>query len=172
MTPPEHYQSLIRASDRDRDLASKVLRDSYAEGRLDLNEFVERIDAVYSAGTWGELAALTADLPVGYKFRPQALSASRGLGEVCHGPRHPFAPLWWVAGAWLVIAVIAHVAAAIPLVLLSLFVLYSARRGSRAEGFSTRRSLEGPQPRSSAHGGGGLSPVAVGADGRAERGDR
>ncbi|WP_306322335.1 MULTISPECIES: DUF1707 domain-containing protein [unclassified Streptomyces] len=55
----------LRASDADRELAAGRLRDALAEGRLDMEEFNERLDAVYQARTYGELAPLTKDLPVG-----------------------------------------------------------------------------------------------------------
>ncbi|MFE5894193.1 DUF1707 domain-containing protein [Streptomyces sp. NPDC056462] len=55
----------LRASDADRERVAEVLRDAVAEGRLDMEEFGERLDAVYKARTYGELAPLTRDLPVG-----------------------------------------------------------------------------------------------------------
>jgi hypothetical protein len=54
----------IRASDRDRDAVVDVLRDAYVAGRLTLEEFNERTAASYASRTWGDLRALTADLPV------------------------------------------------------------------------------------------------------------
>lgn len=42
-----------------------MLRDALAEGRLDMAEFEERLDATYSARTYGDLAPITRDLPVG-----------------------------------------------------------------------------------------------------------
>jgi hypothetical protein len=55
----------LRASDADRERVAEVLRDALAEGRLDMTEFEERLDATYKARTYGELAPLTRDLPVG-----------------------------------------------------------------------------------------------------------
>ncbi|WP_217144065.1 DUF1707 domain-containing protein [Streptomyces sp. AC627_RSS907] len=55
----------LRASDADRERVAEVLRDALAEGRLDMSEFEERLDATYSARTYGELAPITRDLPVG-----------------------------------------------------------------------------------------------------------
>ncbi len=52
-----------RASDMDRDRVAAILRDALAEGRLDNDEFAERLDAAYRAKTFGELDTLTADLP-------------------------------------------------------------------------------------------------------------
>ncbi|AXL88889.1 hypothetical protein C4J65_11575 [Streptomyces sp. CB09001] len=55
----------LRASDADRERVAEVLRDALAEGRLDMAEFEERLDATYSARTYGDLAPITRDLPVG-----------------------------------------------------------------------------------------------------------
>ncbi|MFJ9536442.1 DUF1707 domain-containing protein [Streptomyces sp. NPDC101225] len=55
----------IRASDADRERVAEVLRDALAEGRLDMAEFEERLEATYQARTYGELAPITRDLPVG-----------------------------------------------------------------------------------------------------------
>ncbi|MFI7414595.1 DUF1707 domain-containing protein [Streptomyces sp. NPDC049627] len=55
----------LRASDADRERVVEVLRDALAEGRLDMEEFEERLDATYKARTYGELAPITRDLPVG-----------------------------------------------------------------------------------------------------------
>ncbi|MCX5558020.1 DUF1707 domain-containing protein [Streptomyces sp. NBC_00038] len=53
----------LRASDADRERVSEVLRDALAEGRLDMEEFEERLEATYKARTYGELAQITRDLP-------------------------------------------------------------------------------------------------------------
>lgn len=53
----------LRASDADRERVAEVLRDALAEGRLDMTEFEERLDATYKARTYGELAPITRDLP-------------------------------------------------------------------------------------------------------------
>ncbi|WP_330458077.1 DUF1707 domain-containing protein [Streptomyces sp. NBC_00820] len=53
----------LRASDADRERVAEVLRDAVAEGRLDMEEFEERLEAAYKARTYGELAPLTRDLP-------------------------------------------------------------------------------------------------------------
>ncbi|MEW2509254.1 DUF1707 domain-containing protein [Streptomyces sp. NPDC046870] len=60
----------LRASDADRDRVAEVLRDALAEGRLDMAEFDERLEAAYRARTYGELAPLTRDLPVAGAVAP------------------------------------------------------------------------------------------------------
>ena len=52
----------MRASDADRDRVMDVLRVAAGEGRLTPDELDERLEAALSARTFGELAALTADL--------------------------------------------------------------------------------------------------------------
>jgi hypothetical protein len=53
----------LRASDADRERVAEILRDALAEGRLDMEEFEERLDATYKARTYGELTPITRDLP-------------------------------------------------------------------------------------------------------------
>ncbi|MFF0020514.1 DUF1707 domain-containing protein [Streptomyces sp. NPDC005496] len=53
----------LRASDADRERVAEQLRDALAEGRLDMEEFEERLEATYRARTYGELAPITRDLP-------------------------------------------------------------------------------------------------------------
>ncbi|MFJ3665936.1 DUF1707 domain-containing protein [Streptomyces sp. NPDC090106] len=55
----------LRASDADRERVAEVLRDALAEGRLDMEEFEERLEATYKARTYGELTPITRDLPAG-----------------------------------------------------------------------------------------------------------
>jgi Domain of unknown function (DUF1707) len=55
----------MRAATADRERAVDVLRAGFAEGRLDQDEYSDRVGRVYLAKTYGELAALTADLPAG-----------------------------------------------------------------------------------------------------------
>ena len=62
-TPAEPGDSLVRASDADRDRVVEALAAASAEGRLTLEEYSERSDAALVARTLGDLAGLTADLP-------------------------------------------------------------------------------------------------------------
>src|SRR5215475_2000228 len=55
----------IRASDRDRQQVVDRLGDALASGRLTMDEYVERMGHAYQAVTYGDLAPLCADLPVG-----------------------------------------------------------------------------------------------------------
>lgn len=53
----------MRASDADRDRYATILQQAYAEGRLDREEYDERLDAVLRAKTYADLRPLIADLP-------------------------------------------------------------------------------------------------------------
>jgi Domain of unknown function (DUF1707)/Domain of unknown function (DUF4190) len=55
----------MRASSADRERAVDVLKAGFAEGRLTQDEYNDRMGRAYAARTYGDLAALTADLPVG-----------------------------------------------------------------------------------------------------------
>jgi hypothetical protein len=53
----------LRAGDADREATGDRLRKHHAEGRLDAEEFQDRIDRCYAAKTIGELDELVGDLP-------------------------------------------------------------------------------------------------------------
>jgi hypothetical protein len=55
----------MRAASADRERAVDVLKAGFTEGRLTQEEYNERMSLAYAARTYGELAALTADLPAG-----------------------------------------------------------------------------------------------------------
>jgi hypothetical protein len=54
----------LRASHEDRDRVIEMLRVAAGDGRLTTEELDERVEIAFSARTYGELAALTSDLPV------------------------------------------------------------------------------------------------------------
>ncbi|WP_225831778.1 DUF1707 domain-containing protein [Streptomyces sp. NK08204] len=64
----------LRASDADRERVAEILRDALAEGRLDMEEFEERLEAAYTARTYADLAPLTRDLPAGGAVVPPPVS--------------------------------------------------------------------------------------------------
>jgi hypothetical protein len=94
-----------RVGDAEREAAAEQLREHYAAGRLTLDEFRSRLDAVYSAVTTGDLRRVTADLPspgpspAGAAWGPAGIAPPRHVS----GParrRHPgrLAALLIVAG--------------------------------------------------------------------------
>ncbi|MGW7527200.1 DUF1707 SHOCT-like domain-containing protein [Streptomyces sp. NPDC054783] len=67
----------LRASDSDRERVAEVLRDALAEGRLDMAEFEERLEATYKARTYGELTPITRDLPASGAPAPAPVSFTK-----------------------------------------------------------------------------------------------
>jgi hypothetical protein len=57
--------SSMRAASADRERAVDVLKAGFTEGRLTQDEYNDRMGRAYSSRTYGELTALTADLPAG-----------------------------------------------------------------------------------------------------------
>ena len=53
----------LRIGDAEREAAAASLREHYAQGRLTLEEFNERLDAAYKATTQSQLNLITRDLP-------------------------------------------------------------------------------------------------------------
>lgn len=53
----------MRVSDAERQDVAESLRQALTEGRLDLDEYDERVQRAYQAKTYRELGAITADLP-------------------------------------------------------------------------------------------------------------
>ncbi|RKS74498.1 cell wall-active antibiotic response 4TMS protein YvqF [Actinomadura pelletieri DSM 43383] len=68
--PAEPSGAHLRASDADRDQVADRLREALAEGRITPEEHAERIDAVYRAKTYAELAPVLSDLPSQEAPRP------------------------------------------------------------------------------------------------------
>jgi hypothetical protein len=76
----------LRISDQDRHTVAEVLRQAAGEGRIDLEELDERLEAAYQAKTYGELVPITADLPVAPVRHP--VPAPRPAPVPPTGPGH------------------------------------------------------------------------------------
>ena len=61
----EPHDRSLRASDRDRDAVADILREQHLAGRLQSDEFQERLDRCYETRSYRELDELVADLPRG-----------------------------------------------------------------------------------------------------------
>ena len=94
------------AASADRERAVGIIRAGFAEGRLSQDELDDRVGQAYSARTYGELWALTADLPAG-PFAP------------AHGPvavlpdRAPRPASWRPAAALIITALVIFTLAAL-----------------------------------------------------------
>src|SRR3954468_9521238 len=84
MTDP----SQLRISDSDRHRVAEVLREAAGEGRLDLEELDQRLEATYAARTYADLVPITLDLPVqpAAGLPAQPASASSPSPVVSGGP--------------------------------------------------------------------------------------
>ena len=58
-------RSRLRISDSDRHRVAELLREAAGEGRIDMEELDERLEAAYDAKTYADLVPITADLPLG-----------------------------------------------------------------------------------------------------------
>jgi hypothetical protein len=118
----------IRASDEDRERAVALLREHHAAGRLDADEFNERLDKAYAAKTMGQLDELMADLPAIDLYRlPDAglpryrrpwpggssfveAAATAGAGRAVARPHGRFSPAWASAwGCWFTVSLLLFV---------------------------------------------------------------
>ncbi|MDN4160155.1 DUF1707 SHOCT-like domain-containing protein [Nocardioides abyssi] len=62
-TPGTPDPTRLRVSDADRHRTAEVLREAAGEGRLDLDELSERLEAAYAAKVYADLVPLVSDLP-------------------------------------------------------------------------------------------------------------
>jgi hypothetical protein len=86
------------AANADRERAVGVLRAGFTEGRLTQEELDDRVGQAYAARTYGQLWALTADLPAGALPVPQFLP---GHGALV--PQEAAPPSHWKPAAALII---------------------------------------------------------------------
>lgn len=70
----------MRISDDDRHRVAEILREAAGDGRIDLTELDERLEATYAAKTYADLVPITIDLPA---HRPP---------QVVPAPRSEFVP--------------------------------------------------------------------------------
>jgi Domain of unknown function (DUF1707)/Cell wall-active antibiotics response 4TMS YvqF len=67
----------LRVSDADREATVVRLREAGGEGRLTLEELADRVERADAVRTWGELEALTADLPASTGIAASVPDAAR-----------------------------------------------------------------------------------------------
>jgi hypothetical protein len=121
----------FRIGDAERERAASALADHYAAGRLDHDEYSERLDAIWTARTRADLDVLFADLP--RLAAPEPPPRRRGLGAL---------PL--PIAALLVLLVGALVITHLPLILLVLGVVLFVKLGRH--GGCAHRHWHGRRP--------------------------
>lgn len=92
--PRDRANAGLRASDADRERITGVLSAAFADGRLEREELDERMDAVSSARTLGDLPPLVADL---VPMKSPAVRTSKALVGVDSEQLHRWAVEKWVA---------------------------------------------------------------------------
>jgi len=80
------HASSLRISDDDRHKVAEVLRQAAGEGRIDLEELDERLEATYRAKTYGDLVPITVDLPTMGAQHP--VPVPRPSPPVTRGPHY------------------------------------------------------------------------------------
>jgi hypothetical protein len=80
----------MRAGDADRQLVADRLRAALEEGRLDLQEYDERVQRAYAAKTYGDLDGLLSDLP-----GSRVVQAPPAIGDVVQNPTRE-----WLGQVW------------------------------------------------------------------------
>lgn len=95
-------ESHLRASDADRAAVAEELGRHMSAGRLTVDEYDDRLARAYAARTYGELDALTTDLPGSPPAAPVPAPAAGGAHAVCRPDLSPAAMSAWGmgAGAW------------------------------------------------------------------------
>ena len=93
----------LRISDADRHKVAELLREAAGEGRLDLEELDERLEATYAAKTYADLVPITIDLP-GHRDQPTLPVAPRPTVPATATFENSLAVMGGCArkGAWLV----------------------------------------------------------------------
>lgn len=77
---PQRGQAGMLAADADRERTVDVLKAAFAEGRLQQQEYENRMSTAYQARTYGELQLLVHDLPQGPS--PMSVPHSPPMGYV------------------------------------------------------------------------------------------
>ena len=95
----------LRISDSERHQVAEILREAAGEGRLDIDELDQRLEATYAARTYADLVPITLDLPAHPHQRPVVKPAAASP-DVVPGPGYEshFAILSGLSrkGVWVV----------------------------------------------------------------------
>jgi hypothetical protein len=101
-----HDPAQLRISDADRHQVAEILRQAAGEGRLDIDELDQRLEATYAARTYADLVPITLDLPSHPHQRPVPARQPAASPVVGPGPEQEshFAILSGLSrkGVWVV----------------------------------------------------------------------
>jgi hypothetical protein len=91
---PRQTRDQLRAADTDRDAIAEHLAASMSEGRLDADEYEQRLERAYAAKTYADLGRLVDDLPASAHGTP---ASPRAMPEQT-APRPAEAITAWITG--------------------------------------------------------------------------
>ena len=100
--PERPDPSQLRISDSDRHQVAELLRQAAGEGRLDLDELDERLEAAYAAKTYADLVPITVDLPAHPATNQPAVSRSAAPATTTYDSSLALLGGSSRKGAWLV----------------------------------------------------------------------
>ncbi len=80
--------STLRISDAERHQVAEILREAAGEGRIDLEELDQRLEAAYAARTYADLVPITFDLPAHRPAGHPAPTPPPRPSPVVPGPDH------------------------------------------------------------------------------------
>jgi Domain of unknown function (DUF1707) len=103
--PADHRH--LRVSDAEREHTADVLRRAAGEGRLTIEELDDRLTAAYAARTYGELAAITEDLPEAGPQPPATVTAPLPPVDPT-APRFPESRIGGIPGSAISVAVMSE----------------------------------------------------------------
>jgi len=95
----------LRVSDAEREHAADVLRRAAGDGRITFDELDERLTAAYAAKTYGELAAVTEDLP---EAGPQPPAVTTPMPPARAAARFPESRIGGTPGSAISVAVMSE----------------------------------------------------------------
>lgn len=115
----------LRIGDTEREQAQSALGEHYAAGRLDHEEYLERLDRIWAARTGAELAPLFTDLPGPGAPRPAAPAYStpaqrRSVSRPRRRSGRPPLPVVVLLAVLLALVVVTH----LPWILVGLGVWF------------------------------------------------
>jgi hypothetical protein len=130
------YQPNMRFAESDRETVAARLRDAHADGRLTYQEFSKRLDDLYEATTYADLAPIVADLRQSGPARPLTSVAPSWRPAVRPSRRHGLLPIFVALAAIWFIVVVGH-GIVLPLIfwILVLFVVMRIVRHRRRSSY-------------------------------------
>ena len=128
----------LRIGDAEREQAQTALADHYAAGRLDHDEYSQRLDRIWASRTRAELDPVFVDLPAAEGSGPPRPSASSFSTPTARRPRQPGRsrssrpplPLVVLLVVLGLVVVVTH----LPLILIGLGVWFFFLRGGGCHG--------------------------------------